>query len=369
MKSFQEKKIALDEELEKRILYGLACEWNFAINFLATSLRRKLKLPLFSLKDMKRKIGYYSFSRNEICISRYFVKEHCWIDVKEVLLHEMAHQLAFQAFNAYDETPHGSKFQNACYLLKADPRSYGNYKSILQQKELTTEDKILARIHKLLALAESSNPNEAEVAMAKAYELMEKYNIELIEQNKEREYISIVLGTVALKHRLEEYSIANLLRDFYFVHPIWIPSYVVERGKMGKILEINGTIENVQIASYVYDFVNHYMQSQWKEYNKHKKLTKHKMSDFAVGIIKGFVQKLEFQQNVRSNKKWEIVKADDAMMKEYLAYKYPKISSFTRRHSRKDPTILNDGIKVGEKMVISKGISEHKAGEKLLIEQ
>ena len=49
------KKILIQEELERRILHGLACEWEVARWVLSASDREKLRKPLFSLCDMNGK--------------------------------------------------------------------------------------------------------------------------------------------------------------------------------------------------------------------------------------------------------------------------------------------------------------------------
>jgi hypothetical protein len=42
---------------------------------------------------------------------------------------------------------------------------------------LNDHDRVVVRIHKLMALAESSNPNEARAAMLKAHELITRHNV------------------------------------------------------------------------------------------------------------------------------------------------------------------------------------------------
>ena len=54
------KDIYIQEELERRILHGLACEWDGALWTLKTSHRNKMNKPLFSLRDMNGKWGYWS---------------------------------------------------------------------------------------------------------------------------------------------------------------------------------------------------------------------------------------------------------------------------------------------------------------------
>ena len=43
------------------------------------------------------------------------------------------------------------------------------------------KEELIDKIKKLLALADSSNPNEAAVALSRAQKLMERYNIEAVD--------------------------------------------------------------------------------------------------------------------------------------------------------------------------------------------
>lgn len=363
------KKTLLQAKLERRILHGLSCEWETAHWVLPSAHKKMLAKPLFSLKKMQNKLGYWSFPKREICLNRQFVLNHPWDSVREVLLHEMAHQFADQVLGAHNEPPHGTKFREACRLLRANPKASGNYRSLWEQIEHDSpaaEDKIMLRIKKLMALAESRNHHEAEAAMAKAHELISKYNIELLSHDEKRKFISVFVGRPALRHPREDYHLAALILDFYFVKGIWVPAYVLEKGKMGRVLEITGTRHNIKIASYIHDFVRHFTNSQWRDYNQDKGLNRYRKTDFAVGIIEGFRSKLESQKIKNIKSEAALMKIEDPLLKQHIDYKYPHTTSFARKVSSQDDNILEDGMKVGKKLVISKGITTKKKSKKLL---
>ncbi len=360
----------IQEDLEYRILHGLACEWQNALDLLDRNMRCVLRQPIFRLYDYKGKLGSWHYDRNEIGVSRHLVMNHSWDAVVEVLVHEIAHQVADMVFHAFGETPHGPSFQEACRLLRANPRASGSFPPLddrIANKSAHAEDKILVRVKKLMALAESRNRHEAEAAMAKAHKLIAKYNIDLIERQTSRNYHTIFVGRPALRHFREEYKLCHLLLDHYFVRGIWVPAYVVAKGKMGRVMEISGTRENLQIASYVYDFVKNYIDSRWRIYNKAQKLNRYRKTDFAVGVIDGFRAKLDQQaQDPDLNETTALQKIDDPNLKAYYHYRYPRIQSFSRTVPNADAQVIKDGVRVGKKMVISKGISEHKKGVRLI---
>jgi hypothetical protein len=363
-----QEQISID--LERKILHGLVLEWETARHTLNPDIGRRLHKPLFALGDMQKMYGKWSADKNEICLSRGLVTNHAWDSIRNVLLHEMAHQLAEQVLGAGNESAHGPIFKHACELLDADPRASGTYPKLNDDPAADDHSKIMSRVKKLLALAESGNQHEAEAAMLKAHELIGKYNIEMIETGRNRNFISVFAGQPALRHFRDIYHLANLLQDFYFVRGIWVPAYVLEKEKMGSVLEISGTLKNIEIAGYVYDFIQHFISYRWREYIKTKALNRHRRTDFAVGIIEGFRTKLETINlpAAKNSNQRALISVADSLLEAYFSRKYPRTTRIRRSNSRHhDPSILKDGIREGKNLVISRGISHSETGSKRFI--
>lgn len=364
-------KIQIQENIERRILHGLGCEWETALWVLEPHERGRLRKPLFSIRDLSTQWGYWSGPKNELCLSRNLVLNHAWDSVREVLLHEMAHQYAEQVLGNHAERPHGPAFQEACQRLRANPGASGHSRPLRERvanETMDTSDKILRRVKKLLSLAQSCNPHEAESAMSKAHDLIAKYNIDLWQEDSRRDYISVFVGVPALRHRREEYHLAHLLQDYYFVQGLWVSTYVLDKGKMGHALEISGTPRNIKIAGYVYDFVKNYIHTRWESFNLDKGLNRYRRTDFAVGIIEGFRSKLKAKhkkKSARHDQKAPVLK-EDPQLKKYLAYRYPHTVTVRRNVNHQDETILNAGIKAGKELIISKGICERSDAVNLL---
>ncbi|MGA1824728.1 MAG: SprT-like domain-containing protein [bacterium] len=362
----------LQEKLEGQILHGLACEWENFLLILDPPQKEFMYTPLFSLRDMDDRWGCWLRDRREISLSRHLVLNHSWDAVREVLLHEMSHQYADEVLGANGERPHGPIFVKACRLLRANPKTSGDFIPLDKRISSVTErseDKLLRRIKKLMALAESQNKHEAEAAMAKAQELLLKYNQDIVTENRERDFISVFLGKPALRHSRKEYVLATLLQDFYFIKGIWMPSYVLTKGKMGTVLEISGTFQNVKTASYVFDFVTHFIHSQWTVYNKHKGYNQHRKTDFAVGILEGFRHTLCAQKEEKkgSLKSRALVKIQDPLLIQYFNHKYPHTSKFRRKLCTVDKNVIKDGMSIGKRLVIYKGIGEKKENKGLYL--
>jgi hypothetical protein len=367
------RKSICQEELEKRIVHGLACEWDAARILQTPDVQRQIRRPLFRLSDMKQCLGYWSKSKREICLSIDFVLNHPWDSIKDVLLHEMAHQLTSEILFGDHESEHGPIFQEACHLLRANPKASGKYRTLheqIQYDSVATEDKIMIRIKKLMALAESQNQNEAEAAMAKARLLIQKYNVLLIQTDAKRGYKSIFLGFPKLRHSLDEYHLANLIIDYYFVKGVWVSAFVLDKGKMGRVLEISGTDKNLMIAEYVYKFIKFYSNRKWDEYKIGTLYNQYHRIDFSTGIIKGFRQKLEDQDNGRSAvESREMVVIEDPRLIQFMDYKYPNLKTTLKNSGHRSAEVVADGMAIGRDLVISKGISESSRGAPYLLER
>ena len=66
-----------------------------------------------------------------------------------------------------------------------------------------TKEELITRIKKLLALSDSSNPNEAAIALSRAQKLMQQYHIEMSELEDSvisERVIETVRGMKNIKH-------------------------------------------------------------------------------------------------------------------------------------------------------------------------
>lgn len=363
----REKVAGLQSAFERQVLLGLAAEWENALWLLPDTIRQGLKKPLFAISDMQRNLGYWHPDKRQITLSRDLVSTGRWDDVREVLLHEMAHQVAGEALKAASETNHGQSFRQACHLLRANPAASGTYLPLHERlhhgEKLDENDRIVVKIHKLMALAESSNPNEAHAAMRKAYELIARHNVALIDQGVDQEYTSIFLGIPRLRHFREAYHLAHLLQEYYFVQGMWIQAWVVDKDRMGRVLEISGSRKNVQIAEYIHDAVCRYIDTAWTDYQRGKGLNRYRKTDFAVGIIEGFATTLKQATATHEREAQLPVRIEDPALTRYVAGRYPHVRSFSRKSSGYDTQVLSDGTRRGKKLVIAKGIS-HSEGFK-----
>ena len=347
---------------ESLILESLRMEWRLAWWCLPEKLRNQMHLPAFEIREMESRWGTWRGDRKILSLNSRLIKTTSWPCIREVLRHEMAHQLADEVFHVA-ETSHGDQFREACKLLNADPRASGSLPSIHQwiHEHDPATDSRLEKVRKLLALAASTNPHEAEAAMLKAHEWMIKYNIDP-NRTKDSEYVSMCIGVPALRHSAADDALASILRDFYFVETVYVSITVPSAFKKGKILEISGTRENVGMASYIFDFLNLSIKEQAKTKGIKQKGV---LKDYALGFLKGVSEKLAGQRKNITDTNQEttaLIKAGDAKLHVYFRARYSRLR--TRYHGGRniDKDAYSAGIKDGHRLVIHKPIESGPSG-------
>lgn len=362
----------LAEAVDRRILHGLSLEYDHALHCMPSDTASEMRKPFFRLSLNHHRVGSWHFAKREISISRKLALSYPWYAVREVLLHEMAHQMADEVFGAIGETAHGPAFQTACKFLQADPKASGSYPALHDSHEenaISDQQRLFDRVKKLMALSSSENPHEAAAAMAKANELIVKFNLPFLEGRLPSSFSTIFLGQPALRHFREDYRLAHLLQEFYFIEGLWVSSYVLAKGKMGRVFEASGTETNLKIAAYVYDCVCNYIENKWRIFSAGKKMGRFRKSDFASGIITGFHEKLEkerYPHHLNSNERALIIKGDPHL-KAFFAERHPSIRTFRNRGSAMNAGIYNQGIETGRQLSLLKGVESNSSPKVKLI--
>jgi hypothetical protein len=138
---------------------------------------------------------------------------------------------------------------------------------------------------------------------------------------------------------------------------------VVEKGKMGRVLEVSGAKSHVLTAEYVAHFILSAIDRSWNDIQKErgKKLGRYRKSDFAEGLVEGFSQKLRAEKTKRKVSLLpELVK--DPVLDAYIGRRYPRVVTRTRRANQIDAHLINKGIETGKRMTIRPGVENKASG-------
>ena len=158
----------LSAELERAALHAIIRTWD---DLNGALFRFRLTRPALELVDSSSRLGRWHGGLRVIELSRSLLSDHGWGILVEVLKHELAHQYVDEVLGQPDDAMHGAVFRRVCEERGIDPSAAG-VPGVA--KQAAVDQHLLERIAKLLALAESSNENEAQASMSAAQRLMLK---------------------------------------------------------------------------------------------------------------------------------------------------------------------------------------------------
>ncbi|MEZ4453303.1 MAG: DUF2786 domain-containing protein [Nannocystaceae bacterium] len=265
-------------------------------------LAGRLRPPVFHLDRVRdpegrlARLGHWEREARILSVAEAHIWEHPWDEVVATLKHEMAHQYVDEVLGGGDR-PHGPEFAGACALLGVSSRASAalDPAALAARAEI---DRVLARVRKLLALAESANQHEAANAMAAAQTLLLRYNLE-IPPELPRGYEQRRVGPSAAVLAIERKLIAAILSEFFFVECIWVSTYNARRLRSERVLELLGTPANLAMAEYVEDFLRAEIERLWEQARGDRRLPRaaSRRREFVAGVLLGLRDKLRAQRD------------------------------------------------------------------------
>ncbi len=263
----------IDNVLKTAWIKQLKADWKTAnYHYFKDSMR----LPSLELSSTEGVLGKWKGSyHRHLSISINLISNYTWEYVQEVLYHEMAHQYVEEVLGIREELPHGEAFKRICLENGIDHTATGDIQSWAEKRKsnstISSENhKVLDKVHKLLALAQSPNEHEAQNAMTKAHEFLLKHNLSLLDMQTKWNYIHKQIGEVGRRNPIKT-IISAIITRFFFVEAIWTFGYDQHKDQSGQVLEIYGTPENVEMAEYVYDYLQNISEFLWIEHKERKK--------------------------------------------------------------------------------------------------
>jgi len=259
--------------------------------------------------------------------------------LKDVVRHELAHYMTFIQYGASIH-PHGPEFRRFC-----DQLGWGEEVSRATMclegglnPSLNEESSIFRKVQKLMALATSSNKNEAEQAMIKSQQLLLKHNIEFVNvEEDDKVFLKRIMKQKRVDAKMR--SIAKILETFFV-------NIVFSKGAEFTYLEVLGNAVNVEIAEYVATVLHSELDNLWSNAQQNTKLkgTVAKNS-FFLGLAVGYCDKihaLKREYNPETSKALLVIENKLVDAKEMV---YPRLSS-TRSSGR----LCRESSALGEQM-------------------
>ncbi|MDR2442846.1 MAG: DUF2786 domain-containing protein, partial [Deltaproteobacteria bacterium] len=298
--------------------------------------------------DSDKYWGKWDPSNRVISINFRVIKRQPWHVVEAILGHETAHQMVSDLSRAAAYEPdHGPTFQKAAEMLRLHPLYRQASIDILESgpppltigpfndNERFNNHKLLNKIKKLLSLAQSPEPHEAETALAMASRLMTKYNIDqqLIKDKKHEDYERWYIDLNTTKIPFEAYLIAQILAQFFFVEPIITSEYDHKLLHNIKKLELSGRPVNLHMAHHVYHFLKERTKSLWLHNKPRLAALGEKgigaKNAFVKNLLNSFRNKLYKSQNHTiqqdTKKPNQLILQINKDLKKYIVYHHPNL--------------------------------------------
>jgi hypothetical protein len=337
----------LTAKLEAALVRELRATWG-QIN--DSFFKGALSAPTLEIVPTRGALGRWVPQTRTIEISRVLVVEQPWGAVVEVLKHEAAHQYVYESLGERDQTAHGPAFRDTCARLGIDAHASG----VPQATHGAAANKVVERVARLLALAESPNRNEAEAAMAAAQRLMLKHNLDAARAAAARSYGFMHLGSPTGRVLAHERLVAMILGKHFFVEAIWIPVYRPLEDRRGSILEICGTDANLAIAEYVHGFLGETAERLWRDHKRARGIGSNRdRRAYLGGVMTGFADTLA-RQDAKSRSQG-LVWVGDGDLARYFRRRHPYI-----RHVRHTGQARTDawihGREAGRKIVLHRPV-------------
>lgn len=233
-----------------------------------------------------------------------------------IIRHELAHYISYIHFGAH-LLPHGAEFKALCMGFGWGQEVYCA-KHCLEEEAAQNEEQstVFRKVQKLMALAQSSNPHEAELAMIKSQQLLLKHNLEtsFIEEG-EKIYLARVMKQKKISAKMR--TIAKILETFFV-------NIVYRRAENLVCLEILGNKVNLEVAEYVATVLDHELDRLWEQAKKMYPSLKGVIAknSFFLGLAKGYCNKVQALKQEHGNALMVIEK----VLIEAKELVYPRLS-------------------------------------------
>ena len=226
---------------------------------------------------------------------------------------------------------------------------------------MSSREKIVEMLAKLLRLSKSANQHEAELAMERAFDLAQRHQIDLDSINLDDEERRIVHERVKTGWRLtlERRLAINLVGAHFNVRPIFGRPEVT----------FIGTATDIAMAKYVVEFLvttSRRCLGQWEreEVADRRRITANKRHYFTAGFFYGISSKLGAKEKtlaIEQPRYALIVRDADQRRKEYSDEHFDTEPMEPIRHPRKNRAALVAGFIVGKQTEIGEPLGEAAA--------
>ena len=340
----------IDSELRAAWLKRLRQEWD-RINW-AWSL--DLRPPNLELHDGGRRLGQWNRGDRVISLREDHLADNAWSAVVDTLKHEVAHQYVDEELGG-GGAPHGGAFKSVCKRLGIDGAAQG-------PAGARQDDARVRRIRKLLALADGrGDEHEAQSALAHARRLLLAYNLDVLDLELPPGYTARTLAPPSLRIRAWRRRLGGVLSEYFFVDAIWMPSYDASKDREVWGLEVAGTEVNVDLAEYVWEFIERQADRLWKDWRAEAGPQRpYARLQYFDGVVEGVSRRLNAER-APQGPGHALIWTGDPRLQEWFGRRHPRVRR-KRWQGAGRGSARSAGVEAGGELHIHRPVEAGAAG-------
>lgn len=255
-----------------------------------------------------------------------------------VIRHEIAHYLTFIE-HGIEAQPHGPRFKAFCKQMGWDSETAAASMSLSHQ----AKSELLRKVSKLMALSQSSNPHEAELAMLKSREILLKHQLHAPSQEE----------GVALQRILKQKKVDGKMRCIAQILSTFFVSIVYRKGKGCVCLDVLGKKANVEIAEYVASVLEFRLEELWAATKLKGLVAK---NSFFRGLAQGYCNKVKALKVDLQESQAVMVIENQLLAAQALVYPHLRSQKTSNQHCESAAKL---GIAAGKSLQIQPALSSN----------
>lgn len=312
--------------------------------------------------ESQNKWGYFWPEFFQIGIHRRFVTWPEQKTIDDLLRHELAHYYCY-LLHGTNVDAHGPEFRNVCKGFGWDESVYSATAKLEEtaktEQQMNERERLMSKVQKLFNLAQGQDGHEAQAAIAKANELLLKYNLQDLNFQEKEEDICCQKVLLFKKRSAKTDAILQILNHFYV-------KTIYSQGQGLSSLEVVGNRSSVELADYTAKYLDQELERLWKLARKENPKTLQGLrarNSFFQGIAVGYVKKIKEGQPKDQSTTTALIKIQ-AQLEQQAALVYGRLSSLATQR-RGDLSAHSAGVEQGRNLSLRPGVNKNK-GPKLL---